>query len=146
MHDKGELLQQKYHIPTQIRHLRTIPGASIGRDLFQRWNWCGFSSCVGPRSAQKLSGVFDLVTARWTMRVPKWPLFPTLHTDLKQPEMWPIFEIRHVSKHEFYSMSVFQRTKASQDISLFVQRLLVFCVHDSQVRCFSVFCRVGYAD
>ena len=34
-----------------------------------------------------------------------------LHTDSKRPEIWLIFEIRHVSKHEFYSLSVFQRLR-----------------------------------
>ena len=29
------------------------------------------------------------------------------HTDLKRPEMWPIFELRHVLKHELYSLSDF---------------------------------------
>ena len=56
------------------------------------------------------------------------------HWCTERPEMWPIFEIRHVSKHEFYSLSVFQRTKASQDILTFVKRLLVFCVHDSRLQ------------
>ena len=37
-----------------------------------------------------------------------------------RPEMWPTFEIRHVSKHDFYFLSDFQRTKASQDIPPFV--------------------------
>ena len=29
------------------------------------------------------------------------------HTNLKRPKMWPICEIRHVSKHEFLFLSVF---------------------------------------
>ena len=40
----------------------------------------------------------------------------------------------------------FTKDQASQDIPPFVQRLLVFCVHDSKVRCLSVLCRAGYAD
>ena len=58
------------------------------------------------------------------------------HTDLKQPKMWPIFEIRHIQNRSFYSLSAYRRTKASQDISSFVYRLLVFCVHECKAPCF----------
>ena len=68
------------------------------------------------------------------------------HTRLKRPKMWPICDIRYASKHELLFLYVFQRTKASQDIPPSVYRLLVFCVHDSKVRCLSVLCRVGYAN
>ena len=34
-------------------------------------------------------------------------------TDLIRPEMWPIFEYRHVSKYELYSLSDFQGANTS---------------------------------
>ena len=93
------------------------------------------------------------ISTEGVLRLPRWGLSDTvwmawiwpLHTDLKRPKMWPIFEFRHVQNWIFYSLSAFQRTKASQDIHPFVLRLLIFCVHDSKVRCFSVLCRAGYA-
>ena len=104
----GPTLFLNWNRPKTIFSLCTVIGEVLGGKLFAFYQYCRYTIWY-------MRTNFDNYND-WYLKVHHEPIIKPLHT----PKMWPKFEIRYVQNTNLYSLSAFQRTKASQVIPPYV--------------------------